>query len=219
LTGVVTIGGLKSCPLSHIAGILKGRSKRISRDLAVPIVEKNALAEWATQQANLVPNLYDNPKELAFCAQIIWMCSGHPGDLPVIRRKDTWLSHSDIPSVVENKDEVFLLNSFTFGVKEMKSTDIILNDNVLVGRFSGHPGVLQTGSHRRRGHMWPFKEKGHHGYTMLSLIVKCLSNEWGSSKEEIRKESLIRKDEEVRIVGHRNGSPIKERVSVIRRPS
>lgn len=218
LTGVVTVGGLKSCPLSHIAGVLLGRSERISRDVAVPIVESDALAEWATEQARLVSDLYEDPAELSFCAQIVWMCGGHPGDLPVVKHKSEWLSYDDIPLLADSNNE-FLLASRWFMRKANKDNrSIDLEENIIFGQFSGYPGILQTGSHRRRHHFWPQKDKNHHSRTMTSLMIKALSDKWSIDEDQIYKASIIGRDKEERVIGEENNSPVKERVGVIKKP-
>jgi hypothetical protein len=111
LQGVVTVGGLRACNLSGIAGVLLGSSERAARDYAIPIVSASALSEWATEQALIVPRLYGNPEDQMECAVIIRRCGGQTAKLPVAKYEGVYLSADEICAMTL-PDEVYLMSSF-----------------------------------------------------------------------------------------------------------
>ena len=76
IEGMVTVGGLASCGLSGIGGILLGQPIKASRDAASPIVPQTVLRRWAEEQSEIVPNLWKMPEDQQACAQYIHLCGG-----------------------------------------------------------------------------------------------------------------------------------------------
>jgi hypothetical protein len=146
------------------------------------------------------------------------MCGGHPSELPVIRHKDNWFSCDGISSIENIKDELLLLDSSIIRWINRDNRDIDFKDNIIIGKFSGYPGILQTGSHRRRPYFWPRRNEKHRSRTMTSLVIESLSKEWGINEEEIYDSSLVGQDREERIIGEENNSPVTRRVGVLKKP-
>ena len=144
LSGIVTIGGLKSCTLSGIAGVLVGMPLRASRDVAKPIVETDELKRWAQEQSTLVPSLWEEEKTQAACAQNIRLCGGDTGDLPICLNKGNWCSAMQIRSRKDLPNKVVLVDHFSIDYHFEHVEDYTLNDNVFVTQVGGIPGLLQS---------------------------------------------------------------------------
>jgi hypothetical protein len=83
--GIVTVGGLRSNSLSGIAGVLVGKPMRAARDFALPLVEKEEVKRWATEQAVLLGKSFTDPYRLSRYASVISGCTAETGPLPVAR--------------------------------------------------------------------------------------------------------------------------------------
>ena len=110
LQGVVTVGS-RACAVSGIAGVLSGSSERAARDFAIPIVSASALSEWATEQARIVPRLYDNPEDQMECAVIIRRCGGKTAGLPVTKYEGAYLSADEIFAMAL-PDELYIVDPY-----------------------------------------------------------------------------------------------------------
>jgi len=112
LRGTVTVGGLAACDLRGIAGVLSGTSERAARDYATPIVSGEILAAWATEQALLVPSLYDSPEDQMDCATVIKRCGGQTAGLPVAKYERAYVSMEEISAMaLPNEYACFTIRS------------------------------------------------------------------------------------------------------------
>ena len=220
LSGVVIIGGLTSCSLSGIAGVLMGVPTRASRDAAKPIVDDSELKRWAEEQSTLVPALWEDSKNQAACAKYIRLCGGDTGELPICRNNGRWCSATEIRLRADLPENVVLLDDFTFDFRlEEYLESYTLNDNVFVVPISGIPGLLQCNV------AWP--QDIHTNYvggstgfinrTLGGAVVEAIAQVWGVDIESLLKVSSLERESDVTI-GFTDKGDLIERAIVLTKP-
>lgn len=223
--GVVIVGGLRACGLTSIVGVLVGQPFRAARDLAIPVVEPQELARWATEQADLIPSVFGSPEEQVQCAQIVRVCGGDTRDLPIALSQRGWLTFGDIWAWESLPDEVLVVGR---GEVEHRRTigDLALHDNVLAIDH-GRPGIIEAPSWAMRGEQWPRPESPAQGaelydqQTLRGAVIGALAQAWSVTPEAVRNASLFADNntpENQREVGLVNGQPVRMRVYIIRNP-
>ena len=68
--GWVTISGLRAQRVKNIEGVLRGEAINAARDTTRPLATKDALAEWATEQAHLIAKGIADEEQQALSARI-----------------------------------------------------------------------------------------------------------------------------------------------------
>ena len=225
LSGIVTIGGLKSCTLSGIAGILVGLPLRASRDVAKPTVETDELKRWAQEQSALVPSLWEEEKTQAACAQNIRLCGGDTGDLPICRNKGNWYSATQIRSRKDLPDKVVLVNDYAIdsGLEHVEA--YTLNDNVFVTQVGGIPVLLQTPFHWTKDR-WPpdtntnfIGERDYIGLALGGAVLESIAQAWDLDIKTIVQNNDLEIEPKVAIGVTGNGRVLKERAIVVTKPN
>ncbi len=214
-SGKITIGGLVSSSLSGIAGVLIGTSRRASRDEADPLVSLTTLANWATEQADLVPNLWVNPELQKACAQNIRLCGGNTKSLPIAKHGEKWLSSDEIKSVA-NINRIIILDDFTLEYELKNIKDLKLDDNVFVTNHGGIPVIFQG----REGAVF-----GHHNdgdrnipISLSGAVIEALAVAWGVEVDAVAAVNDFEREQDVR-VGQSPQGEIRVDALVIVKPS
>ena len=226
--GVVTVGGLRACTLSGILGILAGKPLTAARKSALPIIEYKKLAEWATEQADLIQEVIDDPEDLEECAGVIRACSGKTDDLPIVFCAKGRISASEIANWENPPDEILLVQDAAVWNVQRDFNEFLLHDHVLAVHM-GLPGILQTEDFKYgRGLFWPEllqSKKEHpqwefHCRTLEGAVIEALAIAWSVSLEEVLSVSDFSTDETSfkREIGLGNGKPVIETVDIIRNP-
>ena len=220
LRGVVVIGGLAACRLNGIAGVFVGTSERAARDTATPVVSSTVLSEWATEQASLVPALYDDPEDQLRCAVIVRRCGGETGDLPVARHAGAYVSSRDIANLTL-PDRVLLLSSL--GIDDIEGIDgFEFIPGVIVTETGTWMSILQS----RSFVSWPDNLNPRWGgpfsvsATVGGCVVEAVAEAWSCPLDTLAqqvKERSRRRDEQV--IGHVGSQEIKKDVLVLERPT
>jgi hypothetical protein len=196
--GVIINGGLRIDELRNIAGILKGTPRSAARDSALPIIQREELAEWATRQGKRWLQESLSEESLNKIAQVISQCGGDIGELPVALRDGQWLSQSDIarqswPSEVFLVDLEFLWaeDANEEEVKSYSPTEILdsgyLDDDALIMDRSIEEDPL-WGSTRS---IWPTRWEQREGtipFSKTSLawpIMEALARAWAVDPKDI----------------------------------
>ena len=222
LSGVVTVGGLTACGLSGIAGALVGIPMRASRDSAKPAVEDKELRRWATEQAELVPKLWQEPDLQAACGRYIKILGGETQNLLICKHRGEWRSSNDIEELKDLPDQVIFVDPFTveYSLKHIECYE--LYDHVFVVDYSGYPGLLQTGMHRDV--RWPrdidtnfVGSMGHIRNTLGQVVLEAVAKAWNVDLESIITENNLEKEPEVKI-GSKPSGDLVDRALVINRP-
>jgi hypothetical protein len=226
LKGAATIGGLFSCSLSGIAGILTGTSERAARDVARPLVPADVLSTWASEQAELVARLYHEPEDQMLCASVIRRCGGDTKNLPIAYFQGNWISYREIVQAKNIPDEILLLEPLLIsmlGRKTFRMFDFL--PNVMVVSYEGVAAILLSRSHIR----WPedliIPWKEEHLYFQVSLggaVLEAAANVWGVSIDAVLAVSELELDQtklKKRIVGYINNEAFEQYVLKIRKPN
>lgn len=217
--GVVTVGGLRALGMTGIAGILVGQSTRASRDFARPVVDAATLADWASQQAELVAGLTTDQHLLASCARTILQCGGNPTNLPIAKWKSNWVSYDEISSHTSLPNELILLNSFEFFSIRDLEIDMSLNDNVLEIDLFGM-SILAANTPSDDAASWPIQKSENDLHLQVELVVEAASIAWKQPVEKVLEASDLnsRHIPEVE-VGMLGGRQLRRNAYVIRNPS
>ncbi|MCY3868923.1 MAG: ATP-binding protein [Gemmatimonadetes bacterium] len=225
LSGIVTIGGLKSCTLSGIAGVLVGMPLRASRDVAKPIVETDELKRWAQEQSTLVPSLWEEEKTQAACAQYIRLCGGDTENLPICLNKGNWYSATQIRSRKDLPHQVVLVDHFSIDYNFEHVEDYTLNDNVFVTQVGGIPGLLQSRVRWTEVH-WPqdtntnfFLGSGSPNLTLGGAVLESIAQAWDLNIKTIVQNNDLEREPKVAIGVTGNGRVLKERAIVVTKPN
>ena len=225
LSGMVTIGGLKSSTLSGIAGVLVGVPLRASRDLAKPVVEIDELKRWAQEQSALVPSLWGEEKIQAACAQYIRQCGGDTGDLPICLNKGNWCSATQIRSRKDLSHQVVLIDNFVIdrGLEHVGAYS--LNDNVFVTQVHGIPGMLLSPFHWMEDR-WPSGtntnftgERGYIGLTLGGAVLESIAQAWDLDIKTLVQNNDLERELKVAIGVTGTGRVLKERAIVVTKPN
>jgi hypothetical protein len=227
-TGLVSVGGLRSCGLEGIAGLFIGNPTRAARDNAVPVITNDVLAGWASEQSSLAENVENDPRRLMQYASVIRRCGGRVGGLPIAQNSHGWVTFKDIVDWSGALDEVLLLESnwIQRGNKHYRQP-IELNGDVLASTL--YPRSLMSDDDDMYFEEWPEVEVGEHSdfytaYDFTSLkgaIIEALASAWSVDVNEVLKASnyLERKSRFVREVGKYSEKPFLVEVDIIKKPS
>lgn len=74
--GWVTISGLRAARLRNVEGVLLGEAVTAARNSAQPVVSKEALAFWASNQADLIAASVKDEERQARSAEVVLECDG-----------------------------------------------------------------------------------------------------------------------------------------------
>jgi hypothetical protein len=89
--GWVTISGLRASRLHNVQGVLLGEAVTAARDSAQPLATKEALAAWASQQAQLIAKHVADEERQAMSAEVVLECGGDVGTLKIVKWGADWL--------------------------------------------------------------------------------------------------------------------------------
>jgi hypothetical protein len=221
LSGVVTVGGLTACGLSGIAGALVGVPMRASRDVAKPIVEDEELRRWATEQADLIPALWEDSNCQAACATYIRLLGGDTRDLPICQLQGEWKSAATIRNIDDLPNQIIFVDRFTVDYTLKHVNDYSLSDSVFVVEHSGYPGLLQSGSHREvrwPGHMNTnySSELRFFGNTLGGAVLEAIAAAWGVELDVILSSNSVDKESNVKIGTSPTGDLVDQAILITR---
>lgn len=138
-SGCISVGGLRASNFGFIRGVLLGQESTAARNSAFPIAPPGVLAAWATEQAELLTSAELHGEDKARAAQVVLMCGGDIGDLPVARLNGTWLSTRDLEGVLAGIDEVYV--HFAGDVRYDEDTDDV-HPKEFANHFKEAEGII-----------------------------------------------------------------------------
>lgn len=195
-SGRVTVSGLRANRLCNLDGVLAGEAITAARDVAVPIVPKDVLSAWATEQAQLFANARVDDETKAIAAEIVLECGGDIGPLPILCWADEWLNAEEFSAKVAEASELIINfeGKFTYDEDEDSmhprefKDDFEVSDTIVM--IPKHDGRIV----REGGINWPASlYENRSGKNRLSeLVRKIVHDVWGGHYEE---------SEETRVVG------------------
>ncbi|WBX78371.1 ATP-binding protein [Tenacibaculum ovolyticum] len=199
-SGIVTLGGLRSCDLTGLIGIFKGSPARASRDIGIPIISFEGLEKWATSQAKLLHKLELDFETQIDCSSVIRVCGGSTEDLKVVHHKTGCLNYKEMIAIIKqlNLNQYLIVQDAAISNYEQDNNcKIDINSNVIWVSM-GTPGILQT---RNRNHFiwWPekrafFGDEETFSASLEGLTTMALCEHWNCSIPEINSSSKISSD-------------------------
>jgi hypothetical protein len=206
--GIVTVGGLYGGVISGMAGILVGRqSDLLNRSVAIPIVEQEALASWANNQAEL----------LRFGKNLTWKKSsrllalGAAFDelLVVAHGTEDWTANK-VNDELSSRSELWLLEDLEFqyqsDIDEVMKSDFDRNLNldprVLISKIGVAANEFINASR------WPSPMFKNTTTWPIRLFEKLVREKWPNSE-------LVKSVDKT--IGHVSGIPINRPVDIIYR--
>jgi hypothetical protein len=211
--GCIVVGGLTSSELSGIAGVMLGTPERASRDAACPLVSNDALALWATEQADLVAHLWATEELQMSCAQNIRICGGHTKSLPIAKIDGKWVSAMDI-EMMDLPSTIILVDEFTVRYSLRHVPNLVLHQNVIVTNTSGMPVIFQNDRMIRHEN----SKKGRLPLTLSGAVVESIAKRWGITTDAFTEADKLEHETEVSI-GLSDGKEILERAIVVAKPN
>lgn len=211
--GIVTVGGLYGGTIHGVAGILVGKqADLLSRSVAIPIVEQDALSAWADKQANLLRA----GNELTWDESAKLLALGAASDelLVITHGTEDWTVNR-LADELKNLDEIWLLddrepNYDPYSDRVMKTDfeeDLDLDLKVFVIKSGASLNEFITSTH------WPspfFKDRPTQPSAVFEKIVNSV---WPDA---------VARKADAQVIGHVSGTPILRDVEIIyktKRPS
>ena len=118
--GWVTISGFRAAPLSNVGGVLLGEALTASRDSAKPLATEEAMASWATNQAEMIGASVKDEKRQARSAEVVLECGGEIGDLKIVKWGSEWMSESEVEEKLRGSTELAISFDGEFDYDEDK---------------------------------------------------------------------------------------------------
>jgi hypothetical protein len=210
--GWVTISGLRAGRLHNVAGVLLGEAVTAARDAAQPLATKEALARWASKQAELIVGSVRGEERQARSAEVVLECGGNIGNLKFIKWGADWLTTDEFEKQLHSSSEIAISFDGEFEYDEDKDG---VHPKEFREYFEGSEDiavVLQhDGSILRTGNTsWPRSltaQPKHSDSNIAAYARDLIRRTWGNALQE---------DDEDRVVGKVGASDIIRRVTVFR---
>jgi hypothetical protein len=208
IEGVVTVGGLRACHTTYVAGLFLGTSERAARDSAMPVVPSDTLADWASGQAALAKQTWAEPELQYECAAAIALCGGDTADLPIGLIEGRWLSAEQVEAWALGLNEIVVVQDAHASIERSKPGDFQLVDNV-IATSGGQPALLQT---RETWLDWPTGAWNGRlsSSSLMGRVATATAKAWSMSLEELEQLSeFATDDQDVHgTIATRDGEPI-----------
>ena len=210
--GWVTISGLRAARLRNVQGVLLGEAVTAARDVARPLATKEAVAAWASKQAEMIAASVKDEERQARSAEVVLECGGEIGDLKVVKWGSDWLTADEFEKKLRRSREIAISFDGEIDYDENEDDvhprdfreDFIVSEGIAVVLDHGG-GILDVGNTG-----WPRSIAGQpkHSDSNVAAYAKAMIHRvWGENIEE---------DEEDRVVGTVNYSDIVRRLTVFR---
>jgi hypothetical protein len=207
VSAATAVGGLRAADLPHLTGVLVGDPTTAARNLAVPLVPADLLAAWASEQARLLGGL-SGPRATRV-AEIVWVCGGETGDLPVASGRDGDLSLSALEAWLAERDEIVVVQDAAVNTIESQFGPVELGDGVLavaMVRPAFHSSLVSDAGQDMQA--WPeVREGGNYyaGAALMGVVAEAIERVWAVAAQEVWSMYYDISDREI---GQRGGEPV-----------
>ena len=210
--GWVTISGLRAAPLRNLQGILLGEAVTAARDAAKPLATKEALAAWASKQAEMIAASVKSEERQARSAEVVLECGGEIGDLKFVKWGSDWLTASEFEEKLRCSREIAISFDGEFDYDEEQDDvhpkdfreDFTVSEGIIVVLKHGG-GILDVGNTG-----WPRSITGQpeqNDSNAAAYAREMIHRVWGEN---------IQEEEEDRVVGTVRYSDINRQLIVFR---
>lgn len=227
LKGVMTIGGLYSCNLRGLVGVLVGKADRASRDSGIPIISPSKLSEWATSQSVLLSDLNLEDEIQMHCAGYVRICGGYTGKLKILFHQSGALSYDDFLEYLNKSciHELYMTSTDAVYLFEREHKQNIKMLNNVIWFNHGVKDILQTTDYVPIFLFWPECRESSadaEGFFIGTegLVQKALCLSWECEINQLLESSETSTDTETHVVkiGTINDNPVILDVDIMRRP-
>jgi hypothetical protein len=210
--GWVTISGLRAGRLLNVEGILLGEAVTAARDAAQPLATREALARWASKQAELIMASVKDEERQARSAEVVLECGGDIGSLKFVKWGADWLDTAEFTERLYSSKEIAISFNGEFEYdedrddvhpKEFRQDFTGSDDIALVLKHDG--GILKSATNS-----WPRSVTGQpkpRDSNLAEYARNLIRQAWGDTFQE---------DDEERVVGKVGYSDITRDVTVFR---
>lgn len=210
--GWVTISGLRAGRLRNVEGLFLGEAVTAARDAAQPLTTMEALARWASKQADLIVASVKDEERQARSAEVVLECGGEIGNLKFVKWGADWLTTSEFEDRLRSSTEIAISFDGEFDYdedqddvhpKEFREEFEASEDIAVVLKHDG--GILKDGNRA-----WPKFVTGQPQSSdskVAAYTRDLIRRVWGGALQE---------DEEDRVVGKVGYSNITRSVTVFR---
>src|ERR1022692_243202 len=229
LNGVVTVGGARTdTGITGVAGIFVGRSISVTRESAVPLVDRKNVTDWIEEEARLRQGSFRDQKLESETAEAVMRLSGDTEGLALFQSAAGWLSQSATVAWASELRQIRIVHPVYLRMG-MEHVNADLDKDVVIFEI-GHYPALAAG-HRQdtlnwNMRYWPLRSTGEEsrGFeptnTLLGRLYQALIVAWNLS--EIDAETVFgsaRKDGTgLDEFGNFNGVRLQGSVTKISRP-
>ncbi|MCY4463788.1 MAG: ATP-binding protein [Albidovulum sp.] len=196
-SGWVTVSGLRAAPLDNIRGVLLGEALTASRNSAKPLASAEAIANWATEQAELIADKVEkDERRQARCAEVVLECGGRIGDLMIVQWGSKWMKERDFEQQLRSRTKLVISFDGDFhydGDRDHVSSIQFMRDFELlkdVAVVQCHRGSILTIGNSR----WPgslFGNGAHRPSNLEAYVTAIVKSLWGDGVEEIIEEGVV----------------------------
>lgn len=127
-------------------GILLGVPARAARDYANPAASPEALAAWATEQAELLCDIINDDEEQRSIAEQVVAFGGNPGNLKVCELGGAQLSLPELEALLAERDEIWIVHDAAVSLTGRSLRDATRSDSSISVAY-GFPSIVSTPSH------------------------------------------------------------------------
>jgi hypothetical protein len=217
--GIVTVDGFRHCNLFGIDGMLAGSATLAARTSAIPTVDADQVAAWATEQGKLAMRV-GTKDDLATVAEVVLACRGDAQRLPIVRTKKGWLTESEWKKFAKDLDEVLMVDFNIYELSQIlphlklhRNVALASEERPLVGGTNDTQPWLPGPQH-------PWKWWSRVFWSPQGRLIQALSQSWDIPIDDLLLEIEFftpRKDAIEREIGKLNGKPFVTPVGVVTR--
>ncbi|ATU91914.1 ATP-binding protein [Phyllobacterium zundukense] len=143
ITGSVVSNGAKVTDI-NFRGVVEGQVQRASRDTASPIWSARSIADWASEQAQIIAAMEKNVNHQLSCAEYVVACGGNSRDLKVCETSIGYLSFPELQNYLKSVDHVWLAHDAALSIIRRRFEKFVLSENVIFCSM-GTPALFPSG--------------------------------------------------------------------------
>lgn len=210
--GWVTISGLRATRVRNVQGVLLGEAVTAARDAAQPLATREALAKWASTQAEKIAATVKDEERQARSAEVVLECGGEIGNLKLIKLEADWLTEVEFVEWLRSSTEILIHFDGEFEYdeyldevhpQEFRNEFTVGENTAIVLRHDG--SILKN-----QGNSWPRSIMEHEpsiDSNVAIYIKEIIRRVWGE-EHQVENES--------RVVGKAGFTEITRDVTVFR---
>jgi hypothetical protein len=218
--GVVTAGGFRANPTTVVMGVFVGTPTTIARQWARPVVEQQALASWATEQADLVQR-FPTPRNMpTHFAELLRSVGADTRQLPIALGEEGFLNRDQIKVKFATEREMILVDKIVWSQYLKERQGLRLLRNVVVASCLSVNNARELWPWRPQENAfpnWPHLQRN----TLGGAVVEAVCEGWEAEVTSVLKCSEFlgnQNDRNMQIAVHASGPFEGKVLATLRRP-